>query len=49
MSLWKAFKQNLLEETEKTDKAEGTESIRRTSNLPSTTETEALLLPPRNV
>jgi hypothetical protein len=39
----------LLEETEKTDKEEGTESTRRCSNLPSTTESEALLLAPRNV
>jgi len=40
---------NLLEETEKTDKGEGTESIKRCSNLPSTTESEALQLAPVNV
>ena len=49
MESFQVASRNLLEEAEKTDKEEGTESIRRWSNLPSTTESEALLLAPRNV
>lgn len=40
---------NQLEETEKTDKEEGTKSIRRCSNLPSTIKSEVLQLAPMNV
>lgn len=49
MDSFQVASRNLLEVTAKTDKEEGTESIRRCYNLPSTTESEPLLLAPRSI